>query len=60
MRQTSVPIRRYLEELEIAAKQMVGVVPEDAIKDAREHLSIRSTSTCGAGIETVSGFAFCG
>ena len=34
----SAPVRRYLEELEPLLKSQVGVVPEDALSDAREFL----------------------
>lgn len=33
------PVARYLTELEQSIKQRVGVVPEDALSDAREHLT---------------------
>jgi hypothetical protein len=33
------PVVRYLQQLELAVKQKVGVVPEDVLTDAREFLS---------------------
>ena len=43
------PVVRYLENLELELKKKVGVSPEDALCDAREHLTRQYDSICSAG-----------
>jgi len=44
-----VAVRRYLEELEISLKRQVGVSPEEALSDAREHLIANADALARSG-----------
>ena len=48
LEQLARPVERYLTELELEVKQKIGVVPEDALADAREFLDRDYAALCSS------------